>query len=89
VLLGNGDGTFQAAVNYAAAGAALSRGRLQWRRQAGPGGASGSVSVLLGNVMDLPAARSFVVSGSPWAVAMGDFNATASWTWRRPTVAEA
>ena len=54
VLLGNGDGTFQAQVDYAAGlGPALGGGgRLQRRRQARPGRrqlGSGNVSVLLGN----------------------------------------
>src|SRR6266404_3601971 len=86
VLLGNGDGTFQTAVAIAtgtnpqsvAVGDFNGDGKLDLAVANGgdfSSGAGGSVTVLLGNGDGtFQAARSFVVSGSPWAVAMGDFN---------------
>ena len=76
LLLGNGDGTFQAAVNYAAAGASsIAVGDFNGDGKLDLAVASGGVSVLLGNGDGtFQAAKSFVVSGSPWAVAIGDFN---------------
>src|SRR5262249_20271776 len=82
VQLGNGDGTFQPAVNLATGGSFVTLGRL---RPGGPldvvatnpnPGGSGTVSVLLGNGDGTfrPAVRYGVGEGeSPVAVAVGDF----------------
>jgi len=80
VLLGNGDGTFQAARSFAA-------GNTIWSVAVGdvngdgkpdlvvPDGGSNSVSVLLGNGDGtFQAARSFPVGTNPVHVAVGDFN---------------
>ena len=79
VLLGNGDGTFAAAVNYAAGIGSSIRGggRFQRRRQARPGRGelTANVSVLLNNGTAASWPPSPTPRGSaPRSVAAGDFN---------------
>ena len=86
VLLGNGDGTFQAAVTYGSGGSSayfVAVGGCERRRQARPGrgelrqrACSNSVSVLLGNGDGtFQAAVTYGSGGSEsFSVAMGDFN---------------
>jgi hypothetical protein len=80
VLLGNGDGTFQAAVNYAvgtnpasvAVGDLNGDGKLDL---AVANIGSNNVSVLLGNGDGtFKAAVNYAVGSSPYSVAVGDFN---------------
>ena len=79
VLLGNGDGTFQTAVNYGA-GMLPSRWRsgisMETERPTWPWPTPGiNVSVLLGNGDGtFQAAVSFGAGGYPSSVAVGDFN---------------
>ena len=80
VLLGNGDGTFQAAVNYAVrlTESLGGGGRLQRRRQARPGRGKRlrrNVSVLLGNGDGtFQPAVNYRAGSQPFSVAVGDFN---------------
>ena len=81
VLLGNGDGTFQTAVNYAAGHAARSVGgrRLQRRRQARPRRGATNVQQQRQRAAGqrqrhLQAAANFAVGSGTLTVAVADFN---------------
>jgi hypothetical protein len=80
VLLGNGDGTFQAAHNFAVGADAVSVVVGDFNGDgkpdlAVPNVSQNSVSVLLGNGDGtFQTAHNFAVGASPWSVAMGDFN---------------
>jgi hypothetical protein len=80
VLLGNGDGSFQAAQNFGV-------GSSPWSLAVGDfngdgvqdlavaNNGSNNVSVLLGNGDgSFQAAQNFGVGSSPWSLAVGDFN---------------
>jgi hypothetical protein len=85
VLLGNGDGTFQPARNFAAGSVPVSLAAADFNGDgkldlvvghgAGPSGASASISVLLGNgdgTFQTPV--SYTTAADPVSVAVGDFN---------------
>src|SRR5262249_9133055 len=91
VLLGNGDGSFQAARSFGAGSNAWSVAVGDFNGDGTPdlavtnygrcgafGWYNSSVSVLLGNGDGcLPAARSFGAGSTAWSVAVGDFNGDA------------
>ena len=91
VLLGNGNGTFQAAMNYAAGDVpdSVAGGGLQWGRRGDLAVANyfaNNVSVLLGNGNGtFQGAVNYGVSSGPYSVTVGDFNGTARPTWLWPT----
>ena len=94
VLLGNGDGTFQQAMNYEAGSApySLSVGDFDGDGNADlvvTNIASNNLSVLLGNGDGtFRVALNYPVGSGPASVAIGDFNGdgTPIWQWRMKTI---
>jgi 6-phosphogluconolactonase (cycloisomerase 2 family) len=90
VLLGNGDGSFQAHVDYGAGSGPSSVAVRDFNGDAKPDLAvanygSNNVSVLLGNGDGTFQAHvDYDAGSSPESVAVGDFNGTAgpTWPWR-------
>ena len=80
MLLGNGDGTFQAAVNYAAGSRPYSVAVGDFNGDGKPdlavaNGSSNDVSVLLGNGDGtFQAAANYATGSDPISVGVGDFN---------------